>query len=242
MVRLPPSDELTDEPAEVDAAIRHSGLLALIRCRTTIDTLLEVGDALLASPLTAVAITPGSREPWTAVVELRARYGHNMLIGAGPLCTPAQIAAAIAAGSQFVLASRFEGRALEFCRTHGVFYLPGVTGPADAIVASAAGCSLLSLFPAGRPQRLQGPARLAALRQQTPAGLIPIGGVDLDTIGAYARAGAAAGGVRGVLPPSLRWQMARMIRQVRVLRREWVTASRGQETGEQGIVTCHRSS
>jgi 2-dehydro-3-deoxyphosphogluconate aldolase/(4S)-4-hydroxy-2-oxoglutarate aldolase len=193
----------------------RSSMLAIIRCRADISTLIEIGDALLAAPLPVVAIAPGSRQPWDGLAELRARLGPHLLLGAGLPAIPAQVDAALAAGAQFVLTPRHNPIVAAACATVGAAYLPGVQTPAQLHAAQVGGATGALYFPACR----RGADGCAALRAADPnAILIALGGIAPDEFSAYLRAGATAIAIRGVLATKSRWVMADLIRQVRKIR------------------------
>jgi 2-dehydro-3-deoxyphosphogluconate aldolase/(4S)-4-hydroxy-2-oxoglutarate aldolase len=190
-------------------------MLAIIRCRADLSTLIEIGDALLAAPLPVVAIAPGSRQPWDALAELHARLCPHLLLGAGLLTTSAQVDAALAAGAQFILTPRHDHAIAAACTQAGAAYLPGVQTPAQLEAALAGGAAGALYFPACRA----GTGGCTALRAADPnAILVALGGIVPDELGAYMLAGATAVAVRGVLAPQSRWVMADLIRQVRRLR------------------------
>lgn len=200
------------------------GILAVVRSLISIDSMLEVGDALLATPLTVVAVSPGSRQPWQTIAELRGRFGANMHIGAGPLSTASQVEIALDAGAQFVIGTCFIPQIDALCRRHGAFYLPGVATAATAVQALRAGRSHQLLFPPGRDSV----DALRTLQRACPAArLMPMGGVTVETLRAYAQAGAAGAVVRGVIGEQAKWEMAALITQMRRVRATWEAALAG---------------
>lgn len=78
-------------------------LIACLPNERPIDALLEVGDALLASPLPAVALRAGTGATEAALAEFRGRFGSHLLIGAWSVRTAAEARQALAAGAQFLL-------------------------------------------------------------------------------------------------------------------------------------------
>ncbi|MBI1872664.1 MAG: 2-dehydro-3-deoxyphosphogluconate aldolase [Acidobacteria bacterium] len=80
-----------------------------------------------------------------------------------------------------------------------VAVLPGALSPTEIFTAFQTGADLVKVFPA---QSMGGPDYIKALRGPFPAiPLVPTGGVNLQTIGAFLKAGAAAVGVGGDLIP-----------------------------------------
>ncbi len=204
--------------SSIRRAIEQTGVITAVRSHAPIDSMIEVGDALLATPLTVLAISPGSCQPWQTLTELRSRFGANMHIGAGPLSTPAQVQTAIDAGTQFVLYASPALQVGVLCRRHSVLFLPAVATPAAVAQAERNGWTLQLLFPPGR----NGTVALRRLHLACPtARLVPMGGVTLENLPAYARAGAAAAVVRGVLGGQTKWTMATLITQMRRVRAAW---------------------
>jgi 2-keto-3-deoxy-6-phosphogluconate aldolase len=185
--------------------------------------LLEVGDALLAAPLPVLAICPGSREPWMAIGELRARFGDHMLVGAGMVAQATVLEAALTAGAQFVLSPRWDAALAARCVQAGTAYLPGIgTGPElarELAALRAAGCAGVMAVPACRIGT-GGTAELAAhLKREWPqALLLAAGGVRPGEVQGFRAAGCAGAVVRGVLGERSRWDMGAMIRSVRRMR------------------------
>jgi 2-keto-3-deoxy-6-phosphogluconate aldolase len=207
---LPVTAAMTDR-------IAAQGVFAVIRCRAPLAELLEVGDALLATPLTVLAIAPGSREPWAAIAELRARFGHNMAVGAGLLSTQAEVTAALAAGAQFVLTANYHAADSHACHGVNALYVPCVATSAALDAALVAAHRTFLLFPANRADTFTLAAKPAA------AGVrwLALGGVTPDNVATFARRGVSAVGLRGVLPVGLRLNMAAMIRQMRRVVQAW---------------------
>lgn len=197
--------------AILDHRIVAQGIFAVIRCRAPLAVLLEVGDALAATPLTVVAITPGSREPWTAITELRLRFGDNMLVGAGPLADPAQVKAALAAGAQFVFCSGYRSEERLACAADAL-YVPRVADRTELERARADGCAAVLACPAARPAMR---TLVAAATGDPGLRWLALGGVTLENAAEIVQCGADAVGLRGVLPDGVRLDMVAMIRQLR---------------------------
>jgi 2-dehydro-3-deoxyphosphogalactonate aldolase len=75
--------------------------------------------------------------------------------------------------------------------------LPAYFTPSEAFRAIAAGADALKLFPA----EVAGPAALKAVKAVLPAGfpVIPVGGIDRESMAAYRAAGAAGFGIGSTL-------------------------------------------
>ena len=179
---------------------------------------LEIGDALLASPVLAMEVTMNTPGALDLIEMLRARFGDHMLIGAGTVRTIAQFNDAVAAGAQFTLAPGFRPAVVEAAQTKEILHIPGVFTPSEIEEAWAMGCPLLKLFPAD----FGGPAYLKAVRAPlNDVALVPTGGVSADNAAAYAKAGAVALGVGSCLITGPDQPMSDLITRARALRAAW---------------------
>jgi 2-dehydro-3-deoxyphosphogluconate aldolase/(4S)-4-hydroxy-2-oxoglutarate aldolase len=207
---------------EVADQVRHqieqSGIIAAVRCRAPLDLMLEVGDALHATPVTAVMISAGSRQPWEIVAELRHRYGASMVVGAGPLATTMQAIAAVDAGAQFIATGGYATEIDDLCRRHHLLYMPGVSSVEEASSVLAAGVRVMSLFPA---RSLDVALFVQIAQAGATARMVAMGGVNVRNLGEYAQAGVSAVVVRGVIGATAQWRMHDAIVEMRRLRSVW---------------------
>ena len=74
------------------------GLVAIVRGNFPVQKLLEIGDALLASPVLVMEVTLNTTGALEGITIFRERFGDQMLIGAGTVRTVDQFDAALAAG------------------------------------------------------------------------------------------------------------------------------------------------
>ncbi len=85
---------------------------------------------------------------------------------------------------------------MEVCRQMNVAVMPGAFTPTEILAAWEAGANAVKVFPA----RSLGPGYFKEVREPLSfLRLIPTGGIDLDNLGAYLKAGAFAVGVGGNL-------------------------------------------
>lgn len=198
--------------------IEQGGVIAAIRCRAALDLMLEVGDALHATPITAVMISPGSRQPWDIVAELRHRYGASMLVGAGPLATTTQALAAVGAGAQFIATGGYATAIDDLCRRHHLLYIPGVCTVEEVHSVLATGVRVMSLFPA---RGLDVALFVQISKTDVTTRVVAMGGVNVRNLGEYAQAGVSAVVVRGVIGATAQWRMHDAIVEMRRLRSVW---------------------
>ena len=67
--------------------ICDEGLIAIVRGSVPAAKLLEIGDALLASPVLVMAVTINGTDALDAIALLRQRFGEHVLVGAGTVFT-----------------------------------------------------------------------------------------------------------------------------------------------------------
>lgn len=201
--------------------IKSGRLVAIIRGDFPLDKLIEVGDALLASPVLTMEITMNTSNALEAIAQMRQRAGDNMLVGAGTVRTTRQAQAALDAGAQFLVAPGFDVAVVKLAQSKDILHLPGVLTPTEVESAVAAGCRMLKLFPADA----LGPGYLKALRAPLDdVEFVPTGGIGVNNLADYARAGAAAVGVGGSLVAGPQTTMAEIISTARALQAVWEQA------------------
>lgn len=176
--------------------IRTSGIVAMLRGSFIAAQLLEIASALHAGGVDVVEVTLNSQNALQLLTTLQAELGGHMLIGAGTVRNMDQAKEALEAGAKFLISPNLDLPTATFADAQAVLYLPGVFTATEAATAHAAGCPLVKLFPADT----LGAAYLQALRAPLDdVGFVPTGGVTLENIAGYARAGAAAVGVGSAL-------------------------------------------
>ena len=211
-------------PSRIEATIqfvRDEGLIAIVRGNFPAQKILEIGDALLASPVLVMEVTLNTPGALDVIGLLRARFGDrtggHMCIGAGTVRTAAQFKDALAAGAQFTVAPNLDLATVESALAADLLHLPGVFTPTEVQTAFAAGCRMVKLFPADI-----GPAYLKAIRAPLDDVLfVPTGGVTPDNVGDYIRAGAAAVALGSALVTGPNQPMDDLITRARTIRAAW---------------------
>ena len=177
------------------ALLSETGVLAIMRA-TSSDQLLAAADAIRAGGVHAIEVTmttPGALDVMRQAV---ARYGSDMLFGAGTVLDPETARAAILAGAQFVVSPSLNVNTIALCHRYAVPVMPGAYTPTEILAAWEAGADIVKVFPAS----IGGPEYIKALKAPLPqVRLMPVGGVDLDTTAAFIRAGSDVVAVGGAL-------------------------------------------
>lgn len=166
------------------------GIVPVVRVRQR-ETALRLVEALLAGGLEAIEITFTVQGAPEVIAAVSQRF-PEVLVGAGTVLDEAAARAAVEAGARFVVSPGTVEPVVRAARRAGVAVMPGVLTPTEALRALELGADALKLFPASAV----GPGYLKAVRAVLP-GVIwcPTGGIDLESLGDWLRAGAAFVGV-----------------------------------------------
>jgi 2-dehydro-3-deoxyphosphogalactonate aldolase len=148
----------------------------------------SIGCALERAGICIVEVPLNSPSPCESISILSRRFGDRMLIGAGTLTKPSQVAEVASAGGKLIVTPHAETSIVRAAKQAGLFAVPGFFNPTEAFALLDAGADALKLFPA----EVLGPAMLKALRAVLPRNtmMIPVGGVDSSNAGQWMTAGA----------------------------------------------------
>jgi len=126
------------------------------------------------------------------LADFRQKYDGDVMIGCGTILTPDDAAAAIDAGSEFIITPVMLPDVIEWCKERNIVCVPGCQTPTELVMAYRHGAPLQKLFPgvAG------GPGWVKAVSSALPfLAINPTSGVDLDNAGDFLRNGAASVGL-----------------------------------------------
>lgn len=109
-----------------------------------------------AVPLAEALVNGGARvleitlrtEDSLAAIEVITTAMPELVVGAGSVIEPGQVAQARQAGASFIVSPGFSIEVIEACREQVIPVLPGVMTPSEVMTARAAGLRYLKLFPA----------------------------------------------------------------------------------------------
>ena len=179
--------------ATLDALVRH-GVVPVVRAPSAhlaaraVEWLRDAGLATFEITLTI----PGAV---SLVRELAADAALH--VGVGTVLEVAQAEACLAAGARYVVSPALCQDLVAPCREAGVPCVLGAATPSEVLAAVRAGSDAVKIFPVSS---LGGASHVKALRAVFPhAVLAPTGGIAVEAIGEYLRAGSAFVGVGGKL-------------------------------------------
>jgi 2-dehydro-3-deoxyphosphogluconate aldolase/(4S)-4-hydroxy-2-oxoglutarate aldolase len=138
-------------------------------------------EALLAGGLSAVEVTFRTDAAIDAIHRVARIEG--LLVGAGTILSPEQLALAFDAGACFAVAPATNVTVVDAARAAGIDFVPGVATPSEIERARELGCRVLKVFPASI---LGGPTFLRAVAAVYPdVRFLPTGGITAENLGSY---------------------------------------------------------
>ena len=157
------------------------------------EEVLAVSEALERQGIAIVEVPLNSPQPMESIARLARTFGERLLIGAGTVMTPDDVARIAEAGGRLIVTPHADPAIVQAAKARGMLACPGFFTPAEAFAMLRAGADALKLFPA----EAASPAVLKALRAVLPAGtdVLPVGGMDAGTMRPWLEAGAAGFGI-----------------------------------------------
>lgn len=183
------------EKGRVLERIKDERLIAVVRLRDA-GSVSRVVDALCDGGVSIIEITTSVPGAVGIVRTLAGVAGREFLLGAGTVLSARSAREMMEAGAEFVVSPALIEEVVETANEAGVAVFPGAFTPTEILKAHDTGADAVKVFPAS----FLGPPFVKAIAGPLPhIPLIPTGGVDLDNIAEYFRAGAFAVGVGGEL-------------------------------------------
>lgn len=186
-----------DGRASVVSSLLASGVIAVIRLPSA-EQLLPAAEALMAGGIGALEITlttPGAIDAIRTLSDT-VGAGDRCLVGAGTVLDAGAAREAIDAGARFVVSPVLSPAVVQACCEQDVPVMPGAFTPTEILRAWEAGASVVKLFPAGA----LGPGFVRDVLAPMPwLRMMPAGGVTLENVDHWIRAGAAVVGVGSAL-------------------------------------------
>lgn len=204
--------------------IKKCGIVAIIRGDFSVDDMLRFSTALLAGSVSVVEVTLNSPAVLEALPKLRKHFGDELLIGAGTVRNAQGVQQTFDAGAQFLVSPNFDAASISLSQSKDLLHLPGVFTASEAQTAFASGCSMLKLF----PMEVAGPAYLKALRAPLDdIDFVPTGGISVENIADYAKAGAVAVGLGSKLVLNREQSSEDLTQRAKTLSEAWKQAKYG---------------
>ncbi|GAA0753300.1 bifunctional 4-hydroxy-2-oxoglutarate aldolase/2-dehydro-3-deoxy-phosphogluconate aldolase [Clostridium sartagoforme] len=177
--------------SEIIKNIVDIGVVAVIRAESK-EEAIKIIEAVKRGGIKSIEITmtvPGAID---IINELSETYrGEDVLIGAGTVLDPETARACILAGAEFVVSPCLSIDTIKMCNRYGVAVIPGVMTVTEIVQALEYGVEILKVFPGNA----YGPSIISSFKAPIPqADFMPTGGVNLDNVDKWIKAGAIAVG------------------------------------------------
>jgi 2-dehydro-3-deoxyphosphogluconate aldolase/(4S)-4-hydroxy-2-oxoglutarate aldolase len=181
--------------ANVLSTIISSGLVAVIRASDS-EAARRIAEACAIGGVGALELTftvPGAHR---VIEDLTKTLNGSILIGAGTVLDSETARIAILSGAQFVVSPCLNADTARLSNRYHVPYMPGAGTVREVVEALELGSDIVKAFPG----ETLGPDFIKAVKGPLPhAQLMPTGGVSIENVGKWIKAGAVAVGVGGNL-------------------------------------------
>jgi 2-dehydro-3-deoxyphosphogluconate aldolase/(4S)-4-hydroxy-2-oxoglutarate aldolase len=178
--------------------IVESGLVVVVRAGSE-ELAGRIASACADGGVRVIEITftvPGAAR----VIELLGK-SSNYCLGAGSVLDAETARIAILAGAKFIVSPSFNPATVRLCHRYQVPYLPGAGSVTEIVTAMEGGGDIIKVFPG----ETLGPAFVKATLAALPhAPLTPTGGVSIDNVSEWIKAGCVAVGAGSTLTAGAR--------------------------------------
>jgi len=181
---------------EIINKICDLGIVAVIRATSKAEGV-KIVDAVKKGGIKALEITmtvPGAID---IIKELSEIYkDEDVIIGAGTVLDSETARSCILAGAKYIVSPSLNSETIKLCNRYRVPIMPGVMTVKEAIEALELGVEIIKVFPGNA----FGPSIISAFKGPLPqANFMPTGGVSLDNVKDWIKAGCVAVGIGGDL-------------------------------------------
>ncbi|MGM0499319.1 MAG: bifunctional 2-keto-4-hydroxyglutarate aldolase/2-keto-3-deoxy-6-phosphogluconate aldolase [Bacillota bacterium] len=172
--------------------VEETGIVAVVRAENA-EKALKITEAVKRGGIEAIEITmtvPGAVD---VIKQLTDEYSKDeILIGAGSVLDAETARACILAGAEYIVSPSLDEETIAMCNRYQKAVMPGAMSVTEVVKAMKYGADIVKIFPA----TLFGPKIIKAIKGPLPhAPLMPTGGVSLDNVKDWIKAGSLAVGV-----------------------------------------------
>jgi 2-dehydro-3-deoxyphosphogluconate aldolase/(4S)-4-hydroxy-2-oxoglutarate aldolase len=173
-------------------AIYETGMLVIVRAESADETL-HIAEASIAGGVRALEVPYAVPDALEVVRELKKKHAADgTVIGVGTVLDAEHAAAALLAGADMLVSSCCNPDMIHMGNRYQAVTIAGAMSPTEMDAAMAAGSDLVKLFPADYYDAKYVKTVRAPL---ATAPIVPFGGVTVDNVGDWFKAGVAAVGV-----------------------------------------------
>lgn len=176
---------------ETLSKIHEAGIVAVVRA-TSVEQAEKITDACIEGGVAAIELTFTVPRADRLIEAMRTKYDNGeIIIGAGTVLDSETARIAILSGAEYVVSPYFDKNTVKCCSRYGVPSMPGICTPTEAMNAIQCGADVLKVFPGD----MAGPEFIKNILGPIPnAVMMPSGGVDVNNVKDWIKAGAFACG------------------------------------------------
>jgi len=171
------------------STIIEIGIVPVVRTESA-EGAIKAIDAIYRGGIRVAEITMTVPGALRALEKVADKFGDQIVLGAGTVLDPETARACMLAGAEFIVTPSLNLATIEMAKRYSKVIMPGALTPTEVVTAWQAGGDVIKVFPCSA---VGGAKYIKSLRAPFPQiEMIPTGGVNLETIGDFLRAGACA--------------------------------------------------
>ena len=178
-------------------ALADCGVVAVVRGNSK-EVGVEISKSCIKGGVKAIEVTYTNKFANDIIKDLSEEFNgqDDVIIGAGTVLDPETARAAMLAGAKYIVSPAFDAETAKICNRYKVPYLPGIMTINEIIAAHEAGVDFVKLFPGSA----FGQGYVKAIKGPLPyANIMVTGGVNIDNLDSWIKAGVDAVGIGGEL-------------------------------------------
>jgi 2-dehydro-3-deoxyphosphogluconate aldolase / (4S)-4-hydroxy-2-oxoglutarate aldolase len=181
---------------EIFQLIVEAGIMPVVRAPSA-EAATRAVEACINGGVRVAEITMTVPGAIPALEKLAARFSGKILLGAGTVLDAETARISMLAGADFIVCPNLRLATIEMAKRYSKAIFPGALTPTEVLAAWEAGADAVKVFPCGN---VGGAKYIKSLKGPFPQiEMMPTGGVSLETIGDFFKAGACAVGIGGEL-------------------------------------------
>ncbi|GKU27485.1 bifunctional 4-hydroxy-2-oxoglutarate aldolase/2-dehydro-3-deoxy-phosphogluconate aldolase [Clostridium folliculivorans] len=178
-------------------ALEKCGVVAVVRGNTK-EVGVSISEACIKGNVKAIEVTYTNKFANDIIKELSDKYENDdeVVVGAGTVLDPETARLAILSGAKYIVSPSFSEETARLCNRYKVPYIPGVMTINEIVKAHEIGVDVVKVFPGNA----FGPSYIGAIKGPLPyANIMVTGGVNLENIDVWKKAGVDLVGIGGEL-------------------------------------------
>lgn len=177
------------------AEFKKVPIVGIVR-NLTFDEIAKILPLYLSAGLTTIEITMNTPFAEDIIRYAADKYKSRLNVGAGTVCNTDDLQQAIQAGSQFIVTPVLNADVVRACVQAGIPIFPGAYTPTEIYQAWELGASVVKVYPATS----LGPDYIRDVKAPlNKIKLLPTGGINLNNMEAFMKAGSEGLGIGGQL-------------------------------------------